>query len=275
MEQRPFMDRNQLIGFALIGAILLGTSFWASTVEPSQPKKTAGSEEVKSSSAPAAEAELDYALPASDSSSPDQEFTLENDQVRYVISNKGAQIKSVELKEYKDWQGKPLMLVDGNQVLDGPSSAIAFAASYEGRSLSLSDNLGSVWTYELPAEGYGLRWSMSTPSKKDVVLTWRQAGIRHEKSQMNEATNTSIYYLENADKERGSLSDGSDDEESQENLGWVAHRQQYFSSILQTESGFVKADMQTRTPGDTLHSRLFESKLRMASVDGKVSAKGI
>ena len=275
MEQRPFMDRNQLIGFALIGAILLATSFWASTVEPPQPKKTAGSEEVQAASTTAAEAELDYALPPSDSSSPEQEFTLENDQVRYVISNKGAQIKSVELKEYQDWQGNPLMLVDGNQVLDGPNSAVAFAASYEGRSLSLSDNLGSVWTYELPAEGYGLRWSMSTPSKKDVVLTWRQAGIRHEKSQMNEATNTSIYYLENADMERGSLSDGSDDEESEENIGWVAHRQQYFSSILQTESGFVKADMQTRTPSDTLHSRLFESKLRMASVDGKVSAKGI
>ena len=82
MEQRPFMDRNQLIGFALIGAILLGTSFWASTVEPSEPKKTAGSEEVQSASTPAAEAELDYALPPSDSASPDQEFTLENDQVR-------------------------------------------------------------------------------------------------------------------------------------------------------------------------------------------------
>ena len=123
------MDRNQLIGFALIGAILLGTSFWASTVEPSQPKKTAGSEEAKSASSPKAEANLDYALAPSDSSSPDQEFTLENDQVRYVISNKGAQIKAVELKDYKDWQGKPLMLVDGNQVLDGPSSAVAFAAS--------------------------------------------------------------------------------------------------------------------------------------------------
>ncbi|MEY3942264.1 MAG: hypothetical protein RIR07_1150, partial [Bacteroidota bacterium] len=42
MEQRPFLDRNQLIGFALIGAILLGTSYWASTMEPAP----AASEEV-------------------------------------------------------------------------------------------------------------------------------------------------------------------------------------------------------------------------------------
>ncbi|MDP4931764.1 MAG: hypothetical protein NWQ85_00305, partial [Schleiferiaceae bacterium] len=85
MEQRPFMDRNQLIGFALIGVILLGTSFWASTVEPSEPKKSAQSKEVQAASTPAAEAELDYALPPGDSASPEQEFTLENDQVRYVI----------------------------------------------------------------------------------------------------------------------------------------------------------------------------------------------
>ncbi|MEY4968923.1 MAG: hypothetical protein RLZZ261_694, partial [Bacteroidota bacterium] len=237
MEQRPFLDRNQLIGFALIGAILLGTSYWASTMEPAaQPEESTSVAQAKK--APAAKTdEADTLAAAQDTAVPEQEFVLENAQIRYVISNLGGQIKYAELKEYRDWQGKPLRIVDQNQVIEGLSAG-AYLVEQEGGLYRFQDGKGTTWTYELPAEGYGLKWSLQTPSKRDVTLTWRQAGIRHEKSLKNEATNTSIYYFENAEEERSSLSDGADDDESAENLGWVAHKQQYFSSILQADQGF-------------------------------------
>jgi YidC/Oxa1 family membrane protein insertase len=273
MEQRPFVDRNQLIGFALIGAILLGTSYWASTMEPApQPEQPA---EVESAAAPKVESALGDTLNAAqDTAAAEQEFVLENKDVRYVISNLGGQIKYVELKQYRDWQGKPLRLVDQNQVLEGLPAA-AMVATQTASSLTLRSDVGTTWSYELPAEGYGLKWALQTPSTGDLSLTWKQAGIRHEKSLKNEATNTSIYYFENAEAERSSLSDGSDDDESAENVGWVAHKQQYFSSILQADQGFTQVALSTRTPDDTLHSRLFSSELTIKATNGVAQASGI
>ncbi len=243
-------------------------------MEPAaQPEGSASVTRAKK--APAAKTvEADTLAAAQDFSAPEQEFVLENAQVRYVFSNRGAQIKYVELKEYKDWQGKPLRVVDGNQSLDGlPSDAMT--ATQSGSQLTFRNDGGTSWNFELPAEGYGLKWALQTPSASDLKLTWIQDGIRHEKSLKNEATNTSIYYYENAEEERSSLSDGADDDESAENLGWVAHKQQYFSSILQADQGFASAELSTRTPDDTLHSRLFESKLTLKANNGVASASGI
>ncbi len=243
-------------------------------MEPAaQPEGSASVTRAKK--APAAKTvEADTLAAAQDFSAPEQEFVLENAQVRYVFSNRGAQIKYVELKEYKDWQGKPLRVVDGNQSLDGlPSDAMT--ATQSGSQLTFRNDVGTSWNFELPAEGYGLKWALQTPSASDLKLTWIQDGIRHEKSLKNEATNTSIYYYENAEEERSSLSDGADDDESAENLGWVAHKQQYFSSILQADQGFASAELSTRTPDDTLHSRLFESKLTLKANNGVASASGI
>ena len=273
MEQRPFLDRNQLIGFGLIGAILLGTSYWASTMEPAS--EPAGTEEVAVKAAnEAPSTAVDSVTLALDTIAPEQEFTLENAQVRYVISNRGGQIKYAELKEYRDWQGKPLRVIDGNQALVGLTND-AMIATQSGSSLTLRSDQGTSWTDELPAEGYGLRWALETPSASDLTLTWKQDGIRHEKSKTNETTNSSTYYYENVAQDRSSLSDGRDDDESAENLGWVAHKQQYFSSILQADQGILKADMQIRVAADTQHTLNYESKLMLASENGVVSAQGI
>ena len=274
MEQRPFLDRNQLIGFGLIGAILLGTSYWASTMEPAaEPVATEEVTTATTASQPDVAA-VDSAAATADTLAPEQEFTLENAQVRYVISNRGGQIKYAELKEYLDWQGKPLRVIDGNQVLEGLTND-AMLASQNGSKLQLTSDQGTTWSYELSAEGYGLRWALQTPSTSDLTLTWKQQGIRHEKSKTNETTNSSTYYYENAEEDRSSLSDGRDDEESGENLGWVAHKQQYFSSILQADQGIQKADMQIRVATDTAHTLNYESKLTFASENGVVSAQGI
>ncbi len=273
MEQRPFLDRNQLIGFALIGAILLGTSYWASTMEPAAKPK-ASPEATTPTAAAQTPSSSDTLAAAADTVAPEQEYVLENAQVRYVFSNRGAQIKYVELKEYLDWQGKPLRLVDGNQVLEGlPQDGMS--AQQAGSKLTFAHASGTQWTFELPAEGYGLRWGLNTPSKTDLTLTWIQQGIRHEKSQTNETTNSSTYYFENAEEERSSLSDGRDDDESAENVGWVAHKQQYFSSILQADPGFAKADMEIRVSSDTAHTLNFTSKLTLAAENGAVAAQGI
>ena len=44
----------------------------------------------------------------------EQLFTLENDVLLVTLSSKGGKVKSVQLKDYKDYEGNPLMLVKGD-----------------------------------------------------------------------------------------------------------------------------------------------------------------
>jgi YidC/Oxa1 family membrane protein insertase len=93
----------------------------------------------------------------------------------------------------------------------------------------------------------------------------------------NEAQNTSTYFWDAVDESDDYLSDGRDDEETVSNIGWVAHKQQYFSSIFASETPFTTAHLLTKTPdaSDTGHTRLFRSELTLAGSNGGVHAKGL
>ncbi len=134
----------------------------------------------------------------------------------------------------------------------------------------------TTWTYTL-GEGYGLTWALDLEGAANVTLDWKQDGIRNEKSLENEAQNTSTYFWDAADESDDYLSDGRDDEETVSNIGWVAHKQQYFASIFSTETPFTTAHLVTKTPevSDTGHTRLFRSELNLAGSNGGVHATGL
>jgi YidC/Oxa1 family membrane protein insertase len=49
-------------------------------------------------------------------SGKNEQFTIENDLIRLKISNRGGKIEYVELKNYKTWDKKPLILLDGDSL---------------------------------------------------------------------------------------------------------------------------------------------------------------
>ncbi|MFM1884080.1 MAG: hypothetical protein RL168_264 [Bacteroidota bacterium] len=280
MLEEKSIDRNQIIGFVLIAAILFGMSFWASELQPDAPEKPAAAavEEVKE------EQPVSDAIPSEiavlDSTSPAPEVViLENDVVKYTFTTAGAQLQNVQLKDYKRYNGEDLYLVNGRQSMTGAHEGVFSAVVAKGndgtQSLTMTSG-ATTWTYTL-GEGYGLAWALDVDGAANVILDWKQDGIRNEKSLKNEAQNTSTYFWDAVDESDDYLSDGRDDEETVSNISWVAHKQQYFSSIFATETPFTTAHLLTKTPevSDTGHTRLFRSALTLAGSNGGVHAKGL
>ena len=118
------MDKNTLVGFALIGAVLIGFSIYN---RPSQEEmeraqryqdsiQTIALQEAAKREAEAA-AQSTQALTLDSTSlffganqGTEQFTTLENNLVKVTFSNKGGRVVSATLKDYKDQKGEPLTL---------------------------------------------------------------------------------------------------------------------------------------------------------------------
>ena len=141
------MDRNSLIGFLLIGGLLIGYSIWTRPSEEElkerqrvqdsiaqvQLQREVQAEQarmeresiqdsvgantetgVASDSAAAARA---FGVFAGVSQGNQEFITLENERVRVQLSTRGGYVHTVELKKYKTWDKEPLILFDGQDNL--------------------------------------------------------------------------------------------------------------------------------------------------------------
>ena len=125
------MDRNTVIGFILIGALLIGMFYINSrsnqaflaekkrvedSIAATKPKVdiiTAKLDSLKIDSL----RKVQQQLPATfltPEIKEEQLDTLENAVLKIIFTNKGAQPKIVELTQYKKFDGKPLLLEDGS-----------------------------------------------------------------------------------------------------------------------------------------------------------------
>lgn len=123
------MDRNTVIGFVLIGLLMMGMFYFNS-----QGSKALDAENKrKADSAAAARPKVDTAAMIRDSinaqvshqvqsagtfqsavNQPEQLTVVENDLVKITFTNKGAQPKMVELKKYKTFDGSSVVLQNGS-----------------------------------------------------------------------------------------------------------------------------------------------------------------
>ncbi|MCK0205939.1 hypothetical protein MWN40_09360, partial [Ornithobacterium rhinotracheale] len=144
MQESKF-DKNQLIGFGLMILLLIGYWFFTKPtpeqIEAEKKKQELALKE-KQQAEQNKEKTADFAntQPAvAQSSIAPQTFKLENDKVLIEISNKGAQITRVELKDYKAYDDKtgkhdkPLYLINGGNT----NVALQFNDK-QGRKLDLS-----------------------------------------------------------------------------------------------------------------------------------------
>ena len=211
MLEEKTVDRNQIIGFVLIALILIGMSWWASNQEESieQVKEKSLVESSIVEFSDRALSNTSLFLEEENSSldtnnylvSAIETYVLENEKVKYTFTSLGAQISKVELKDYNDYRGEPLYLVNGRHKIEGANKGV-FSGLIEkdidgNQSLSMENNL-TQWTFTL-GSGYGLQWFLTVPSVESVSLKWKQDGIRHEKSVTNENQNTTTYFFEAED----------------------------------------------------------------------------
>lgn len=297
------MDRNTLIGFALIAAIFIG--FYIIN-QPSE-KEIAAYKHLQDSTAAVntirknqAESLTKNALPdtsdggvavndslisaslreefgafAAAAEGTEQSYTLENELLKIVLSSKGGRVSSVELKKYNTYDGKPVVLFDKD------SSAFGFNLDAQNRKIStnglfftvngsptansinlrlaVADNKYIEYQYTVPANSYMIDFNVKVVGMGDILaantsalaLNWRINALKQEKTLEAERMATTIYYHTNEDSDY--LSETSDDDEKiEEDVKWVALKQQFFTSVLIADKGFKNPEFKTVTNPNSL-----------------------
>ncbi|AMC09815.1 hypothetical protein Lupro_00405 [Lutibacter profundi] len=327
MEEKKF-DFNSLIGFVLLGAIML---WWMYSNQPTpeelKAQEKAKTEDVQikktstdtvniknvrepilqvtdSLSLSKIQAQLgDFAYSATLPSALDNETILENDVLKLVISNKGGQIKEALLKKFTTYDSLPLYLIknhnasfnisfgtNDNRTLNTKDLFFEPTLSKNGENQVLSMKLKVAndkyleYRYEMKPNEYmvdfniqsqGLNSSLNTA--QTVGLDWNLKGYRHEKSIQYENQHTELYY-EKDDENIDYLSMSSDDSAIENDVNWVAFKQQFFSSILITEKGFNNANLASNNlvedeEIDTVFTKEFYLKTPLELENGEFNYK--
>ena len=276
------MDKNTLVGFTLIGAVLIGFSIYN---RPSQEEMERAQRYQDSIQAialqEAAKLEAEAAAQSTqaltlDSTSlffsanqgTEQFTTLENNLVKVTFSNKGGRVVSATLKDYNNQQGEPLTLFNEEE------SAMNFA--FEGKNeniltedlffqpMNVTDSTVTMrlqttgagyidFAYRLLPESYMIDFNVRAQGMqnffpaalKTVNIDWFQRARQQEKGFDFEQRYTSLTYKP-VDDGSDYLSEMSDDKETfEEPMQWIAFKNQFFSSVLIANQNFENVTLES------------------------------
>lgn len=201
---------------------------------------------------------------------------IENELLVVELSKQGGHPLSVQLKEYQTYDSLPLLLFDGKQnrfSLDffadnrristqelyfEPSAEEVMVEGENRKSLSMRLHAGNdryiEYVYSLTGDSYMVDMDVNLVGMNGLIernattldLHWRHDMPNQEKSLENQRMNSTIYYRF-SDDEVDYLSETSDEqEEIQNDLQWVAFKQQFFSSVLIAKDGWeAPTDLET------------------------------
>ncbi len=308
------MDKNTLTGLLLIGAILLGFTLYS---ENQMSKQREVQHKIDSVNNIAKEKELaawetkkaaeenktvaqqpTYSSESLNIASVGNEefYTLENDKIIAKISNKGAAIRSVELKEYKTYTKEPLYLFKEKDAVFNLSfytntllntSDFYFTnktgnvtVSTEGEtksmtlSLPLSETASIDYIYTIKQGSNMVDFDIKlngtsnilSPGQSNLFVNWSNVSPQQERGFSYENTYTTIGYMSpnSSDLEELTVSTDTEREEISSKVKWVAFKQQFFSSILIAKDAFENANLSYETfaenSGNIKH---FEAKLAL------------
>jgi len=284
------MDKNSIFGLLLIGGIIIGWLVW------NQPSKEqlarqkfqqdsialveknkviqAQAEQAQKAAATTipsasndslinATKKLEYGDFATALTGDDKSIIIENDVLKATISPKGGRITSVELKKYKRFNTKPLILFDKDssaqnltfKVNGKEFSTESFYFVAEGNSFSVSGtNSKSIslrlyagnpakyieYVYSLKGDDYMLDYRVNIVGLQDiiannsqeVVFNWQMKTPKQEQNKQTQQTSSTIYYKYN-EGDLNNISESSEEKVTMEEpVKWIGFKQQFFTSVL-------------------------------------------
>jgi YidC/Oxa1 family membrane protein insertase len=291
------MDRNTVIGFVLIGLLLVGMFYINSksnqalqlenkhkqdSIEAAKPKAdplAAANDSLQKAAIvkqKVAQATSTLKLAANDS---EVLTVLENNVLKITFTNKGAQPKSVELKQFKTWDGKPLLLQTGsfNKITYDISTGnnqtaktgdLFFitgdkkenADKSQSISFSIKDTAGNdliTHQYVLKNDDYMVDFNIAMNGADKLVnqstmnLLWQTEAPQLEKTITYEKTQTHVSYYSN-DKYNTVLIGNGGNEKLDKSVDWVTLNPQFFVATLLAKNKFQSAELNWVTPADSL-----------------------
>ena len=287
MEQNKGIDKNQIAGILLIGAIMLGFGWWQTKNAPPVESATESTQDVEQvlEEEFASESQVADAVVTSepDAFSP-EEITISNAELSLTFSSAGATLTSAALADYHTYDDtaktEALDLIKGNsQVFDirlpggeALSSKEFEVLSSSARSLVFSDGSTKA-SIELAEVGYDFTFIVSgtAESSGKPEIYWERSAQRTEKGITTERQYSSFVYQLSEDGDVEHLAGrGSDKTETTDPINWLAQKQRFFSLIIHPEQGFSSADIATLN-GDDENENLVKEFSATARLNQTVS----
>jgi YidC/Oxa1 family membrane protein insertase len=243
---------------------------------------------------------FDYA--ATLPSAKTNETTLKNDLLEIKVSNKGGQITSLKLNNFKTYDAKELYLIKDNNALlnltfstnDGRTlhtKDMYFepVLSKDGENqvlemrLKTDDNKYLAYRYVLKPNDYMLDFSVQSHGLSNVIntsekinLDWNLKTQRTEKSVKYENQYTELDYMKDGDFDYLS-SMSKDAEEEAEKVNWIGFKKQFFSAILASKTPFNKVKVSSKNlvedhKIDTVFTKQFASVIELPVQNNEINA---
>ena len=310
------MDRNTFTGLFLIMLIIFGSFYLmkpsAQQIKQEQEKQHADSlKKFNKSPAVVAKADTVKTPLKIDSAQLKGAFgsalvgtqkliTLENKDLLIKLSTQGGRIYSVELKNFKTFDKKPLILFDGDDNHFGiniaadnrnfDSNNLYFTPSAPQLSVAGADS-GSVtmrlsysatqyidYIYTLNGSGYKVGFTVKPTGMDNVIansntinIDWT-ASLRKQEKDMEQERRYSTVYFNTLDDNWDYLSATKDDQKdiTEGKVQWVSFKAHFFSNVLLAVNGFSKTSVSASTDtSDHANIKQMKADLQLArSKDG-------
>lgn len=275
MQQEKRFDKNTLVAFILMGALLLGY-FYLNQPSEEELKERERQEQLAKETAEkpkdslsvsqkqdSVEIQKDSAIVLTEA----KDFETENEKFKVKFAGKGGGISQLLLKEFSAFDAnsadnkQPLYLIkDGNNAFNlkfknktgreintsglafSPSvqkmdstTIVTMTAPVEGGKISYVYTIRTNYTVGFEVKSEGIH---QLTDDKNVEINWNLKSSSIEKGKQQEQYWAQTYYrFKGTDDVEYELF-GSDEWDEKESIDWIAFKQQFFSSILSFDEGF-------------------------------------
>lgn len=264
------MDKNSAIGLTLIAALLMVYFFFFSPTPQPEVKQPTPTEQSK-----VKDTTIVIKSPAADSTTAkkygslsaffggnEELTTVENDVLRLVLSSNGT-IKEVELKNFKTYTQKPLLLADANtnhfslnagsidlyalnyakeQTKKGDTTFVTFSAV-------MSDGAYLKHIYAIPDKGYKIGYKIESDrvnfDAPALTLNWVDQIPLVEKDINDSRNKTTINYYTSIGDFNNLSETSSDSKTISEQVKWISIRQKFFISSIIAKNNFTNTTIAT------------------------------
>jgi YidC/Oxa1 family membrane protein insertase len=274
------MDRNTFTGLFLIMIVLAGSFYFFKPTEAEmksiEARNTADSLKKAGVVTTPTPTTATTALPAAPDSAAlkgpfgnnitgtVQTSVLENENLKVTFSNKGGKILSVQVKGQTTYEGKPVILFDGDQNkfglnlnIDGKivnTNDLYFTATQNAGSISMRANYSVEkyieYIYDLKPKSNQVGFNINLNGLNQVIqgnniaLNWETTLLEQEKSGKKEQEHSAPYY-KYVDKTPDHLNVMKDEEEElkEGKIEWFSFKQHFFSAVMIPAVPFEKGNL--------------------------------
>ncbi|RVT98066.1 membrane protein insertase YidC [Mucilaginibacter limnophilus] len=202
---------------------------------------------------------------------------LENSDIKVNLNTLGGKVQAVELKNYKTFDKKPLVLFDG----DGNKFGFSFAAANKDintnnlyfTQVATSDTSITLrltytpqqyidYVYTLPANGFKLGLTVKATGLDNIIanskslnLQWAASLHKQEKDMKQEREFSTVYYKYANDNVEHLTVNGDEQKDAtdkEKKVQWISFKQHFFSSVLIAKNGVEKTNVEVKTDVNSL-----------------------